>query len=124
MTPKEVVKKSYEAFAAGDMPTLASLCAEDTAVKMGGEMPIFGDYTGFEAWATGQLAKTQALWRNFKLEFVNMFEDEGNVFTILKMTADGLEALSCHHAVIKNEKYAEFYIFDDTQKMASAMNVV
>ena len=106
MTPKEVVKKSYEAFAAGDMPTLASLCAEDTAVKMGGEMPIFGDYTGFEAWATGQLAKTQALWRNFKLEFVNMFEDEGNVFTILKMTADGLEALSCHHAVIKNEKYA------------------
>ena len=53
-----------------------------------------------------------------------MFEDDGNVFTILKMTADGLEALSCHHAVIKNEKYAEFYIFDDTQKMASAMNVV
>ena len=45
-----------------------------------------------------------------------------DVFTILKMTADGLEALSCHHAVIKNEKYAEFYIFDDTQKMASAMN--
>ena len=54
----------------------------------------------------GQLAKMQALWRNFKLEFVNMFEDEGNVFTILKMTAGGLEALSCHHAVIKNEKYA------------------
>ena len=66
----------------------------------------------------------QALWPNFKLEFVNMFEDDGNVFTILKMTADGLEALSCHHAVIRNEKYAEFYIFDDTQKMASAMNVV
>ena len=106
------------------MPTLASLCAEDMAVKMGGEMPKSGDYTGFEAWATGQLAKMQALWPDFKLEFVNMFEDNGNVFTILKMTADGLEALSCHHAVIKNEKYAEFYIFDDTQKMASAMNFV
>ena len=92
------------------------------AVKMGGEMPISGEYNGFEAWATGQLSKMQALWPNFKLEFVNMFEDDGNVFTILKMTADGLEALSCHHAVIKNEKYAEFYIFDDTQKMASAMN--
>ena len=114
MTPKEVVKKSYEAFAAGDMPTLASLCAEDMAVKMGGEMPISGEYNGFEAWANGQLAKMQAI--------VNMFEDDGNVFTILKMTADGLEALSCHHAVIKNGKYAEFYIFDDTQKMASAMN--
>ena len=63
----------------------------------------------------------QALWPNFKLEFVNMFEDNGNVFTILKMTADGLGALICHHAVIKNEKYAEFYIFDATQKMAHAM---
>jgi len=51
MTPKEVVKKSYEAFAAGDMPTLASLCADDMAVKMGGEMPISGEYNGFEAWA-------------------------------------------------------------------------
>ena len=48
MTPKEVVKKSYEAFAAGDMSTLASLCAEDMAVKMGGEMPISGEYNGFE----------------------------------------------------------------------------
>ena len=50
-----------------------------------------------------------------------MFEDDGNVFTILKMTADGLEALSCQYAVIKNGKYVEFYIFDDTQKMASTM---
>ena len=74
MTPKEVVKKSYEAFAAGDMPTLASLCAEDMAVKMGGEMPISGEYNGFEAWANGQLAKMQVLWPNLKLEIVNMFD--------------------------------------------------
>ena len=121
MTPKEVVKKSYEAFEAGDMATLASLCAADMSVKMGGEMPISGEYNGFDGWATGMLAKMQALWPNLKLEIINMFEDDGNVFTILKMTADGLEASSCHHAVIKNEKYAEFYIFDDTQKMATAM---
>ena len=57
----------------------------------------------------------QALWPNFKLESDNMSEDDGNVFSILKMTADGLEALSCHHAVIRNEKYAEFYFFHDTQ---------
>lgn len=50
-----------------------------------------------------------------------MFEDDGNVFTILKMTADGLEVLSCHQAFIKDEKYSEFYIFVHTQKMASAM---
>ena len=60
MTPKEVVKKSYAAFAAEDMPTLASLCAEDMAVKMGNEMPISGDYTGFEAWATCQNASALA----------------------------------------------------------------
>ncbi len=66
----------------------------------------------------------QVLWTNFKLEFVTMFEDAGNIFTILKMITDGLEALSCHHAVIEYEKYAEFYFFDVTQKMASEMNVV
>ena len=37
------------------------------------------------------------------------------------MTADWLEALSCHHAFIKGEKYAVFDNFDDTQKMGSAM---
>jgi len=40
------------------------------------------------------------------------------------MITYSLEALSCHHAVIEYEKYAEFYFFDDTQKMASEMNVV
>ena len=53
-----------------------------------------------------------------------MFEDGGNVFNILKLTANGLEALSCHNAVIKNEKNADCYIFHNTQKMASEMNVV
>ena len=124
MTPKEVVKKSYEAFAAGDMATLASLCAEDMTVKMGGLMPVSGEYNSFEAWAQGQLSKMGSMFTNFKLEIVNMFEDDGNVFTILKMTADGLEALSCHYAVIKDEKYSEFFIFDDTHKMASVMNAV
>ena len=124
MTPKEVVLKSYEAFAAGDMATLASLCAEDMVVKMGGTMPVSGSYTGFAAWAEEQLLKMHWLFPNFNLEIVNMYEDSGNVFTILKMTGDNLEALSCHYAVIKNEKYSEFFIFDDTQKMAQAMKTV
>ena len=121
MTSKEVVLKSYEAFAAGDMATLSSLCAEDMVVKMGGTMPVSGDYTGFGAWAEGQLSKMHSLFPNFNLEIINMFEDSGNVFTILKMTGDNLEALSCHYAVIRDEKYSEFFIFDDTQKMAHAM---
>ena len=40
MIPKEVVLKSYEAFAAGDMATLTALCAGDMAVNMGGTMPV------------------------------------------------------------------------------------
>ena len=58
----------------------------------------------------------QVLGTNFKLEFVTMFEDDGNIFTILKMITDGLEALSCHHAVIEYEKYAEFYFFMTLKK--------
>ena len=40
MIPKEVVLKSYEAFAAGDMATLTSLCAGNMVVNMGGTMPV------------------------------------------------------------------------------------
>ena len=87
-------------------------------------MPVSGIYNGFADWAEGQLSKMHSLFPNFSLEIVNMFADSGNVFTILKMTGDNLEALSCHYAVIKNEKYSEFFIFDDTQKMAQAMKTV
>ena len=84
MTPKEVVLKSYEAFAAGDMATLASLCAEDMVVNMGGTMPVSGIYNGFADWAEGQLSKMHSLFPNFSLEIVNMFADNGSVFTIFK----------------------------------------
>ena len=53
-----------------------------------------------------------------------MYENSGNVFTNLKITDDNLEALSCHYAVIKNEKYSKFFIFDDTQKTAQAIKTV
>ena len=58
----------------------------------------------------------QVLWTNFKLEFVTMFEGNGNIFTILKTITDGLEALSCHYAVIEYEKYAEFYFLVTLKK--------
>ena len=106
------------------MAKLASLCAEDMVVKMGGTMPVSGIYNGFVAWAEGQLSKMHSLFSNFNLEIVNMFEDSGNVFTVLKMTGDILEALNYHYAVIKNEKYSEFFMFDDTQKMAQAIKTV
>ena len=57
MTPKEVVKKSYEAFEAGDMATLASLCAADMSVKMGGDMPISGDIMTLKLGRLGNLPK-------------------------------------------------------------------
>ena len=42
MTPKGVVKKSYEAFGTGDMEALASLSHEDMTVKLNGMMTISG----------------------------------------------------------------------------------
>ena len=87
-------------------------------------MPVSGNYTGFAAWAEEQLSKMHFLFPNLNLEIVNMYEESGSVFTILKMTGDNLDALSCHYAVIKNEKYSEFFIFDDTQKMAQALKTV
>ena len=124
MTPKEVVKKSYEAFGTGDMEALASLSHQDMIVKVNGMMPISGQYNGFQDFLQNMLARLPVLFTNFKGEPKTMFAEDGNVFTLCELSGDGFAFTGCHYTVVENEKVKEFHIFDDTQKLAHAMKAV
>ena len=52
----EALRKGYEAFAAGDMATVASLFADDIAWHQAGTGPLAGDFAGKEA-VFGEFAK-------------------------------------------------------------------
>ena len=124
MTPKEIVQKSYEAFGSGDMEALASLSHEDMVVKVNGMMSISGQYNGFQDFLQNMLARLPVLFTNFKVEPKQMFAEDGNVFTLCDLSGDGFAFTGCHYTVVEDEKVKEFHIFDDTQKLAHAMNAV
>ena len=124
MTPKEVVRKSYEAFGNGDMETLASLSHEDMIVKVNGMMSISGEYRGFQDFLQNMLARLPVLFTNFKVEPTKMFAEDGNVFTICEISGDGFSFTGCHYTLVEGEKFREFHVFDDTQKLAHAMNAM
>ena len=124
MTPEEVVRKSYEAFGNGDMETLASLSHEDMIVKVNGMMSISGEYRGFQDFLQNMLARLPVLFTNFKVEPTKMFAEDGNVFTICEISGDGFSFTGCHYTLVEGEKFKEFHVFDDTQKLAHAMNAM
>ena len=124
MTPKEVVRKSYEAFGNGDMETLASLSHEDMIVKVNGMMSISGEYRGFQDFLQNMLARLPVLFTNFKVEPTKMFAEDGNVFTICEISGDGFSFTGCHYTLVEGEKFKAFHVFDDTQKLAHAMNAM
>jgi hypothetical protein len=56
----EALRKGYEAFAAGDMETVASLFADDIAWHQAGNSPLAGDFAGKQA-VFGNLAQLAEL---------------------------------------------------------------
>ena len=53
-----------------------------------------------------------------------MVEEDGHVFIMASVKADGLDSLASHYDVIEEGKIKEFHIFDDSQKLAHAMKAV
>ena len=64
------------------------------------------------------------LFTNFKVEPKKMFAEYGNVFTICEISGDEFSFTSCHYTLVEGEKFKEFHVFDDTQKLAHSMNAM
>ena len=126
MTAQEIALKSYELFKNGDMEGIKALCHDDYTMTLNGMHVLSGTYHGADSFIQDLLANIPAALPNFSLEVIDSFgsEDGSKAFTILNATADGLKAVFGHYMRCKDGKLVEFIAFDDSQKMAHAMQAV
>lgn len=122
MTCKDTIRRCYEAFARGDMETIASLTHDDYVATINGSMPISGEHHGFDNFAAKVLAKINGLWPGFSLEPELMIQEGDSVFVTCHATTDnGIDTHFGHLWHLKDGKIDSFYAFDDTQAMADSM---
>ena len=123
MAPKEVIQKAYDCFATGDMETLASLYHEDCTITINGMHKLSGTYNSIGEFMN-ILALIPSHYDNFSLTVVNMISEGDHVATLLDASADGMAAKFGHFFKVEAGKIKEFWICDDSQKMAHAMKAV
>lgn len=122
MTPKEVVLSGYRAFAEGDMESLGKVYHPDAVITVNGVHELSGVYNGFNEFLTNFLAQIPIKFPNFDLNILNVTSEEDRVHVSVHYTADNLDAHSLHAFVVKDGLETEFRLYDDSQKMANALN--
>ena len=122
MTPKEIVLGGYQSFAEGDMEALGKIFHKDALIKVNGNHELSGEYHGFDDFLANFLAQIPIKFPNFNLDILNVTAEDDRVHVRVHYTADNLDAQSVHMFVVKDGLEIEFDIFDDSQKMASALN--
>jgi len=123
MTPKEVMAKCYECFSTGDMETFVTLFHDDVVVTINGMHRLSGVHEGIDAWM-GVLSQVPVRYDNFSVTPTNMIAEGDQVFTQLHAKADGLDANFGHYGKVVDGKIKEFWIYDDSQKMAHVEKAV
>ena len=123
MTSKEVVQTMYDCFTTGDMEKFASMYHEDAIIKVNGMHSFSGTHEGIAAWMS-VLSTIPAMFDNFSVTQTNMIAEGNQVFTQLHAKADGMDANFGHYHKIEDGKIKEFWIYDDSQKMAHTMKAV
>ena len=123
MTPKVIVEKGYDCFASGDMETFVGLFHEDCTCTINGMHKFSGTYNGINEFMC-TLALIPTHYDNFAVTVTNMISDGDQVFTQLDGKADGMEGKFGHFHKLVDGKIKEFWVYDDSQKMAHAMKPV
>ena len=116
MTPKEIVLGGYQCFAEGDMEALGKI------FKINGNHELSGEYHGFDDFLANFLAQIPIKFPNFNLDILNVTAEDDRVHVRVHYTADNLDSESMHCFVVKDGLETEFDVFDDSQKMAAALN--
>ena len=122
MRSKEIVLSGYKAFAQGDMESLGRIYHENALIKVNGDHELSGEYHGFDDFLANFLAQIPIRFPNFDLNILNVTAEEDRVHVNVHYTADNLDAQSVHMFVVKDGLETEFHVFDDSQKMAMALN--
>ena len=121
MTPKELVLGGYASFAEGDMECLAKIYHEDASIKVNGNHEIHDIVLKVHDFLENFISNLPVKFPNFRLEILNVSSEGDRVYLHVRYIADNLDCESVHMFVVKDELETEFYIFDDSQKMAAAL---
>ena len=105
------------------METFVSLYHEDVVIKMNGMHRFSGVHKGIDAWME-ILSQVPGLFDDFSVTPTNMIAEGDQVFTQIHAKADGLDANFGHYGKVVDGKIKEFWIYDDSQKMAHVEKAV
>ena len=121
MTPKEVMEKTYECFASGDMETFQTLHTEDCVFTMNGAHQLSGTYNGMADFMERMMSQIPLVFpSNFSLVNEWMIAEGNKVFTHAKATGDGLDAYFGFASEIEGDKIKKITIYADSQKLSDA----
>ena len=122
MTPKDIVLSGYQAFSTGDMESLGKVFHPEAVIKVNGNHELSGEYQGFNDWLENFLSQIPIKFPNFDLNIENVVAEGNRVHVCVRYTADNLDAEGVHMFVVEDNVQTEFYIFDDSQKLAAALS--
>ena len=109
----QIMRRAYEAFAAGDLPTLMSLWTDDVVWHVSGATPLDGDYSGRDAVAGFFGALAQETGGTFALDVHTILADDDHAVVLVTATARraGRSLLSqdAHVTHLRDGLMAEFW---------------
>ena len=121
MRNKDIVLSGYQAFSEGDLDTLSKIFHEEAIITVNGDHKRSGRYKGFADWRDNFLVHLPNDYPNFNLEIQHLVAEDDRVHVFVKYTADNLNANGVHMFLLEGGLQKEFLIFDDSQKMAAAL---
>jgi ketosteroid isomerase-like protein len=110
---EELLRRGYEAFAAGDMATLNELLSDDIVWHVPGKSPIAGDYKGKDQ-VFGFFGKiVEMTGGNFKNEIHDLLANDEHGIVLVTTTADRgakhLDDRQVHVFHLKDGRATEFW---------------
>ena len=121
MENKDIVLSGYQAFSEGDLDSLSKIFHEEAVITVNGDHKRSGNYKGFADWRDKFLVHLPNDYPNFNLEIQHLVAEDDRVHVFVKYTADNLDANGVHMFLLEGGLQKEFIIFDDSQKMAAAL---
>ena len=121
MENKDIVLSGYQAFSEGDLDSLSKIFHEEALITVNGDHKRSGNYKGFADWRDNFLVHLPNDYPNFNLEIQHLVAEDDRVHVFVKYTADNLNANGVHMFLLEGGLEKEFLIFDDSQKMAAAL---
>ena len=116
-----VLRKAYDAFAKGDMATLAELFAEDVVWHLPGRNPVSGVHRGRDAVFAAFAKFFELSGGTLKLDDHTILADDEHAVALNRATASRqgrhLDLLGADVFHVRNGRIVEFWAFSEDQRI-------